>query len=95
MNHLNGKGKIRLRSNHRRCSEKKVFLKISQSSQEKRLCHRCFPVNFVNFLRTPFFIEHFWTTASKDFDPKENLYEKLFPSIFGISVSVSKRYIKK
>ena len=27
---------------------------------KKRLWHRCFPVNFVNFLRTPFFIEHLW-----------------------------------
>ena len=26
----------------------------------KRLWHRCFPVNFVKFLRTPFFIEHLW-----------------------------------
>ena len=26
----------------------------------KRLWHRCFPVNFVRFLRTPFFIEHLW-----------------------------------
>ena len=25
---------------------------------KKRLWHRCFPVNFVRFLRTPFFIEH-------------------------------------
>ena len=25
---------------------------------KKRLWHRCFPVNFVKFLRTPFFIEH-------------------------------------
>ena len=25
-----------------------------------RLWHRCFPVNFVKFLRTPFFIEHLW-----------------------------------
>ena len=63
-----------------RCSVKKVFLEISQNSQEntyarvsffnkvaslrsttllkKRLWHRCFPVNFVRFLRTPFFIEH-------------------------------------
>ena len=22
--------------------------------------HRCFPVNFVKFLRTPFFTEHLW-----------------------------------
>ena len=27
---------------------------------KKRLWHRYFPVNFVNFLRTPFFIEHLW-----------------------------------
>ena len=47
--------------------KKKVFLEISQNSQEnncarvsfliklkKRLWHRCFPVNFAKFLRTPF-----------------------------------------
>ena len=47
-----------------RCSVKKVFLEISQNSQEntcardfikKSLWHRCFPVNFVKSLRTPFF----------------------------------------
>ena len=27
---------------------------------EKRLCHRCFPVNFAKFPRTPFITEHFW-----------------------------------
>ena len=27
---------------------------------KKRLWHRCFPVNFVKFLRTPFFIERLW-----------------------------------
>ena len=27
---------------------------------KKRLWHRCFPVNFVKFLRTPFYIEHLW-----------------------------------
>ena len=27
---------------------------------KKRLWHRCFPVNFVKFLRTPFFIKHLW-----------------------------------
>ena len=30
---------------------------------KKRLWHRCFPMNFVKFLRTPFFPEHLWTTA--------------------------------
>ena len=56
---------------------KKVFLEISQNSRENTctrvsffiklqvsgLWHRCFPVNFVKFLRT-FFTEHLWTTAS-------------------------------
>ena len=27
---------------------------------KKRLWHRCFPVTFVKFLKTPFFIEHLW-----------------------------------
>ena len=47
-----------------KCLIKTVFLKISQNSQEntstrvsfliklKRLCHRCFLVNFTKFLRT-------------------------------------------
>ena len=29
------------------------------------LWHRCFSVNFVKFLRTPFFTEHLWATASE------------------------------
>ena len=27
---------------------------------KKRLWHRCFPVDFVKFIRTPFLIEHLW-----------------------------------
>ena len=27
---------------------------------KKRLWHRCFPENFVKFIRRPFFIEHLW-----------------------------------
>ena len=67
----------RFRSNHRRCSLEKVFLEISQNSQEntcaivfaglrlatllkKKFWHRCFPVDFAKFLRTPFVIEHLW-----------------------------------
>ena len=56
----------------RRCSVKKLFLEISQNSQEnacarvsflisllkRRLWHLCFPVNFSRFLRTTFFTEH-------------------------------------
>ena len=40
------------------CSVKKVFLEISQNLLKKRLCHRCFPVNFAKFLITPFLTEH-------------------------------------
>ena len=50
----------------RRCSVEKVFLEISQNSQEntcarvsfliqKSFWRNCFPVNFAKFLRTPFF----------------------------------------
>ena len=35
---------------------------------KKRLWHRCFLVNFVKFLRTPFFIEHLWWLLLKRFD---------------------------
>ena len=50
----------------RRCSVKKMFLKILQNSQEAGLRHAtllkksvwcsCFLVNFAKFLRTPFFL---------------------------------------
>ena len=33
---------------------------------KKRLWHRCFPVNFVKFLRTPFYIKHLWWLLLKD-----------------------------
>ena len=56
----------------------KVFLQILQNSQEKscarvskeRLWHKCFPVNFVKFLRTPFLAEHFcWLLLIMNFLP--------------------------
>ena len=55
------------------CSVEKLFLEISQNSQEStcarvffskvaglRLWYSCFLVNFVKFLITLFFIEHLW-----------------------------------
>ena len=33
--------------------------------QGRPLCTLCFPVNFAKFLRTPFFTEHLWSTASE------------------------------
>ena len=49
---------IKYRSSHKRCSIKKVFLEISQNSQENTCA-------WVSFLRT-FFAEHLWTTASQN-----------------------------
>ena len=49
----------------KRCSWKfhkihKNHLCQSATLLKKRLWHRCFPVNFVKFLRTSFTTEHFW-----------------------------------
>ena len=37
---------------------------LNEMSVKQRLWHSCFPVKFAKFLRTPFFTEHLWTTAS-------------------------------
>ena len=42
-----------------RCSTKWLFSKIA-TLLKKRLWYRCFLVNSVKFLRTPFCIEHLW-----------------------------------
>ena len=47
-----------------------MFLEISQNSQENtyaRVWRRCSTVNFAKFLRTAFFTEHDWVTASEPF----------------------------
>ena len=68
------------KNSHWKCSVKKFLLKISQNSWEntcariscsptlfkKSLWHRCFPLNFVKFVRTLFFTEHLWTTDSDE-----------------------------
>ena len=45
------------------------LIKLQPSGLElflkKKLQHRCFPLNFVKFIRTPFFTEHLQTTASE------------------------------
>ena len=38
----------------------KVEVIRSATLLKKRLWHRCFPGNFLKFLRTPFFTEHIW-----------------------------------
>ena len=52
--------------------QEKVFLELLQNSQEspatllkKRLWHRCFPVNFVKFLRRPFLQNTSWRLLLK------------------------------
>ena len=42
---------------------------------KKRLWHRCFPVNFAKFLRTPLFTEHLWATASSFLDVLKKIME--------------------
>ena len=81
---------------HHRCSIKKVFLDISQNSQEntcarvsflmklrpatllkKRLWHRCFPVNFDEFLKTPFLTEHLRWLLLKSIKKKKTSLETI------------------
>ena len=49
----------------------------SETLLKKRLCHRCFPMNFANFLRTPLVQntsgrQLLWMTASKTWKTKED-----------------------
>ena len=46
---------------------------------KKRLWHRCFPVNFVKFLRTPFFIEHLWGWLLLPFSQLGKFYFRFYP----------------
>ena len=43
---------------------------------KKRLWHRCFPVNFVKFLRTPFLTEHPWWLLLKCYQLWKPLFLK-------------------
>ena len=46
--------------------QSKTFYEITNSTLliKKRLRHRCFPVNFAKFLKTPFFTEHVRASVS-------------------------------
>ena len=50
-----------------------------------RFSHRCFPVNFVKFLRTPFYKEHLWWLLLKSYnkEPQFGFVEEitLFPLV--------------
>ena len=92
----------------------KVFLEISQNSQEntcarvsflvklqaasatllkKRLWHRCFPVTFVKFLRTPFLQNTSGQVLLKGRESfgTENfvLLQKDFSAVFGVKKSIA------
>ena len=47
------------------CAQQKYLHESSPTLLKKRLWHRCFPVNFVKFLRTPFYIKHLWSLLPK------------------------------
>ena len=63
---IDGPGSTSIQSEHGRNSCPEVFCKrdvlrnFAKFKLKKRLWHRCFPVNFAKFLRTPFSIEHLW-----------------------------------
>ena len=46
------------------CARVSFFNKVADLTPatllKKRLWHGCFPVNFVKFIRTPFYTEHLW-----------------------------------
>ena len=49
-------------SQENNCSRDSFLIKLQRPTtlRKKRLWHRCFLVNFVKFLRTPFLTEHIW-----------------------------------
>ena len=53
---------------------------------KKRLQHRCFSVNIVNFLRTALFIEHFWWVFLKKLFIRSLVLFMLWQGTFPISV---------
>ena len=63
---------VKVRSSHRWCSMKKLFLNIPQNSQEsncarvkKETLAQVFSCEFCEIFKNTFFIEHLRTTASK------------------------------
>ena len=92
-----------IKSSHQRCSAKKGVLKNFAKFTGKHLrrslffnkvagaaWHRCFPVNFAKFLRTPLFTEQLWWLLLSDLnkirkwpinhDPSKQNQEVIFSS---------------
>ena len=60
---------------------------------KKRLWHMCFPVNFVKFLRTPFFIKHFWWLLLKYNMLVKAIQQWIFRFVVGFSVFLNSGFI--
>ena len=60
------------RSSHQMCSVRKVVLR-----NFAEFIGKCFPMNFAEFLRTPFLTEHVWVTASGN-----SFYRALFKVLY-------------
>ena len=69
-----------------RCSVKKCCTSTRPATVVKRrLWRRCFPANFVKFLRKPFFIEHIWwlllcckCSVRRSFNYKQTLFSMFY-----------------
>ena len=85
-----------LRYPHSRSSCLELFCKKSCLRPaillKKRLWHRCFPVNFANFLWRPFFMEHLqWLLLA--FAPTEISYSNTVCNISVVATSEAKDFI--
>ena len=81
----------RNRSSHRRCSLENGVLKNFANFSGKHFWHRCLPVRFAKFLRTPFFKEHLrWLLLKKVLvETFNNHYVNIVENSTGVSPIVS------
>ena len=74
------------------------FNKVAALRHESRLWHRCFPVNFTKFLRTPFLIEHLWWLLQqwcKDYPTIEYIISVKLLVLYYIKISTKKWHYQK
>ena len=62
-----------------------IFLSCQKTNYAQRLWHRCFPVNFANFLKNNFFTEHLLETSSELTSTYQVFYSNFDNAIFIIS----------
>ena len=76
------------------CARVSFLIKLQASRPatllKKSLWYRCFPVNFVKFLRTPFFTEHLWwlllPSASTCCKKEDKIFLKLHMAAYKLRV---------